>query len=195
MLLLGVLLCISKKVKYNWTNLYLIVILLFETSSFFIDDFLKGSIAFFISLSFFTHFVFLTHFYLFKIYLLNNKLKTGVISLGIVLLLLNIIGTQNQYHFYGRFIFSVVITFYSLIFIYQFLKERIAYKKELFIFNSSILLFFCIDAFLAIASDYLINNSLVVVSWFWMFRAVFLQLFYISLIYYVWKTGKIRQPQ
>jgi hypothetical protein len=176
----------------NW--LYLIVLFLTEFASIFALNTIEN-ITIFISVSFFMHFAFLTHFYLSKIYLLNNKLKTGVISLGVVLLLLNIIGTQNQYHFYGRFIFSVVITLYSLIFIYQFLKERITYKKELFIFNSSILLFFCIDAFLAIASDYLINNSLVIVSWFWFFRAVLLQLFYISLIYYLWKTGKTTQPQ
>ena len=75
-------------------------------------------------------------------------------------------------------------------YMYGVLKERIKVNKKENILNNSILLFFCVDAFLAIATDYLINNSLIIVSWFWTFRAVLLQVFYVSLIYYLWKGVK-----
>lgn len=179
--------CISKKNKNNWGSIYLVTILLFEVCSLFPSLLVDGNIIFFINLSFFMHFVFLTHFYLHK----REFKKMGII-IGFLLLLLsvslNVIPSYFKLHL--RFIYSLTITFYSLMYIYGVLMEKIKISKNEIILNSGILLFFCVDAFLAIATDYLINNSLIIVSWFWTFRAILLQVFYVSLIYYLWKRMK-----
>lgn len=184
--LFGVFICILNKNKNNWECIYLVVILLFEVCSFFPDLLVNRDITLFINFSFLVHFVFLTHFYIHK-----RVFKKSIIIVGFLLLLsicLNIV--PSYFKLYLRFIYSLAITFYSLMYMYGVLKERIKVNKKENILNNSILLFFCVDAFLAIATDYLINNSLIIVSWFWTFRAVLLQVFYVSLIYYLWKGVK-----
>lgn len=182
------------RIKFNWGYFYILILFFFEIGSRILGHFFKSNILIF-NISFFIQFAFLTHFYFSKVYLINKNLKNSVISLGFLLLLLAYLNAIPSYlQPYIRVIYSFTIMLYSLGYIYLLLKERITYKKYTTLLNSSILLFFCIDAFLAIATDYLINNSLLLVSWFWMFRAIFLQLFYGTLIYYVWKTGKTQQP-
>lgn len=179
---------LRKQSKNTILFIYVIILFLFEVTSVFTGLLLKVTDTILFSLSFFIHFVFLTHFYFFETHLFKSKFKNKVIGLAVLILLLNFIVPQN--YFDVRFIYSSTITFYSLMYLYRFINEtREVGKLEVFL-NGSILLFFCIDAFLAIATNYLITKSITLVSWFWFFRAVLLQFFYVCLIYYLWKKVK-----
>ncbi|PKH49393.1 hypothetical protein CXF68_01240 [Tenacibaculum sp. Bg11-29] len=175
--------------KHNW--IYIALLFIIEIVSVF-PFVVNNNVRLLMLVSFFVHFVFFTIFYFSKVSLFKNEFKVWVISIGVLVLLTSVVVPENYLQFDGRFVYSLTITFYSLMYFYSFLKEDIKPCKYEIILNSSILFFFCIDAFLAIATSYLINNNLTLVSWFWFFRAVFLQLFYISFVYYLWKILKVQ---
>jgi len=183
-LLIGIFICFGKSYNSKWLYVYICFLFILEVISRILGYYLKNN-YFIISLSFFLNFLFLTFFYLEKIYKANRILTLNINILALLLFILT-------YHLqpYDRFTYSLVITCYSLIFIHKWLQGSIKSNRASFLLNASILLFFCVDAFLAIATDYLVNNSLELVSWFWFFRGILLQVFYITLIYYAWKTGK-----
>jgi hypothetical protein len=175
--------------KHNW--IYIVLLFIIEIVSVF-PFVINNNVRLLMLVSFFVHFVFFTNFYFSKVSSFKNEFKVWVISIGLLVLLTSVVVPENYLQFDSRFVYSLTITFYSLMYFYSFLKEDIKPYRHEIILNSSILFFFCIDAFLAIATSYLINNNLTLVSWFWLFRAVFLQLFYISFVYYLWRISKVQ---
>jgi len=184
-LIFGSSLYFFKKSKVSSIYIYILVLLLFEIASRILGYLFKSNYLI-LSFSFFIHFLFLTYFYFSKIYRVNKLKKYSVIGLGLIILIIS-----NYIQPYDRFIYSLTITCYSLFYVYIWLKGNLRTDIRHNLLNGSILLFFCIDAFLAIGTEYLITNSLELVSWFWFFRAILLQLFYITLVYFVWKTQKV----
>lgn len=167
---------------------YFLILLLFEIVSYLFSD----NNLFLLSISSFANFAFLIYFY-FK-HLLDIKFNKAIpiILLGIVPMIVSLVLGYNFQNFqsYDRALYSFAIMLLSLYYFYWLLNENKKASKESIILNSFVLLFFSIDTFLAVGTNYLVNENLMLVAWFWFFRAVFLQLYYGSLIYYSWQIGK-----
>ena len=78
---------------------------------------------------------------------------------------------------------TVVSLFIMLLSLYTFLRIY-AHPEQthLLHLNIAIFLFFGIDFFLAATGDFLYKENLKIVAWFWFFRALFLQYYYINVI-------------
>ncbi len=145
------------------------------------------------SLSFFLHFSFLVFYYFRVMFKYENILFTVLlIGVGGVPMAVNLsVGySTSSFQSYDRLLYDFIIMILSLSYFYVSLGRNDISKSSL-VFNGFVLAFFTIDIFLAAGTNYLINESLLLVAWFWFFRAILLQLYYCSLIYHTWKTGKI----
>ena len=188
-LIIGLILLLRNRI-YNWVLLYLFFLWLFEFLSIYIGVILKKNDNIIFILSFILHLIFLTNYYFKNIFHKNNILKIIIYVTGLIMAVLNLYSTVDFFKDYTRFMLSLTITIYSLIYIYNIINGTLKNHSPSNILNYTILLFFCTDAFLAIATDYLVSNHLNLVSWFWFFRALLLQTFYIGLIYYAFKSHK-----
>ena len=179
--------------KSYWIKTYLFLLLGLETLVLFLY-FQSTNNLFIFTISFLVHFLFLTQFYFSKVFSIQKKKICLTIGVGFLPLLFAIIFKNNIAYFspYDRVLYSLIIMGYALFYILHMIQGRINTNKPQIILNNSILLFFTIDAFLALATDFLINKKLLqVVAGFWFFRAILLQIFYGSLIYYGWKNHKV----
>ena len=178
------------KNRKTWVYLYITCLLLFETSAILKTVIINNNIL--LILSFIVHFLFLTHFYFTKMYSDNREIKITVYIVGLLLVVSHLCTKDGFFRDYARFILSLTITIYSLLYLYYVVGGRLNNQIASNILNYTVLFFFCIDAFLAIATDYLVSNHLSLVSWFWFFRALLLQTFYIGLIYYALKSHTVQ---
>ncbi len=195
LLLSGVLFLVYNK-SYKESSLitmYLFVLLVIELVCLISGFYLALNTAILLSLSAFIHLIFLTYFYFSKVYLMSAKRRNTVFLLSIVFFTFPFIFNKS-YHFfqpYDRVLYSLIITVYSLCYFLYVVKGEIKIYKPQFFLNSSVLFFFGIDTFLAVGTTYLVYKEyLVIVAWFWFFRSILLQVFYMALIYYVWKINK-----
>jgi len=106
----------------------------------------------------------------------------------IVLCLINIIlavsyGGTDAYYWFARTLVNLIITAFSIIYFIKLYLEDMPHRHFFFI-NVSIFLFFGIDLFLSLTFDFLFIESLYLVSAFWLFRAILMQFYYLSLIYF-----------
>lgn len=149
------------------------------------------------SISSFTHFSFLSFIYFKHFFKLDRKWFLLAILIGIIPLLFltkNALDNLPSFQSYDRAIYSSVIVLYCLRLFHQSLFRSNVSNSVLF-FNVATLLFFSLDVFLAVTTNFLIHADLPLVSWFWSIRALFLQTFYLSIIYFLWKHGKTLQLQ
>jgi hypothetical protein len=190
-LILGAFILLKRIGKIQLSLMYVLCMLLFELLVIVVAYYLSKSTSFLFLISYFIHFVFLSIYY-FQENLITKKYKRIIIGLGLLPLLLYII-PNSLYQSYGRVFYSFIIMLYSLFYVLYIIQGKIKIKRPQMVLNSSILLFFTIDTFLTFGTSYLIDKErLSLVSWFWSFRAILLQLFYVSLIYYGWKNHKIK---
>lgn len=195
LLLTGIIVFVRKRwhlKQYYLLGFYLASLLVIELTSIVLGHFFGISGLVLFTLSFFIHFVFLSIFY--QKYLFQLKRKWVVLTIGLGILPLLLSQTTRDlptgFQSYDRAIYSFVIMLYSLYFLYQ-LVGGVRREREEMILNSGVLIFFALDAFLAIGTNFLVNESLVLVGWFWIGRALTLQFFYASMIHFLWRTGKI----
>jgi len=167
---------------------YFLILLLFEIVSYL----LSGNNLFMLSISSFVNFAFLTYFYCAYFFKKSIKKIIPIILIGTIPMIISLILGYSFQNFqsYDRALYSFAIMLLSLYYFYWILNENEKASRESIILNSFVLLFFSIDTFLAVGTNYLINENLMLVAWFWFFRAIFLQLYYGSLIYYSWQIGK-----
>ncbi|MGH1337030.1 MAG: hypothetical protein ACRBFS_12975 [Aureispira sp.] len=175
----------KKHSKNKLIVIYLIGLFLSES----IGLYLRQGSLILLTISFFIHFVCLTHFYDIKTF----KIKCTLMLLGVLPLLLHCT-TDNSLvwlQHYARVPYSLIISLCSLGYFYALMMGKLQNIPSRNILNGSILLFFTIDAFLGTANPYLVKREyLDLVAWFWFFRAIFLEFFYVALIYYGWKLPK-----
>lgn len=177
----------------TWLSIYLLTLLSIEGLASYIGFYKQESVFFMFILSFFIHFSFLNIYYnhyLFK----QPPIQTLLIaSLGLLPFLIFTLPDLyfQQLRYYDRLPYSIAIMLASLFYFYQLVSGLKPSRKSSILLNASILLFFSLDAFLALATKYLISESLTLVSGFWTIRAICLQLFYIALIYHGWVRSKM----
>jgi hypothetical protein len=180
---------IQKKHKdKNWLLAYLILILNIEALPLLIVNIFSM-----FTLGFFIHFLFLTHFYCLIIFKMTSIQRNKIFCLGLLPFLLSLLPEPYYYYFqyYERVPYSFTIMLYSLMYFYALISGSIATIHSRNILNGAVLLFFTLDLFLALGTKFMIAKDLLALnSSFWSIRAISLQLLYIALINYGWKSSK-----
>jgi hypothetical protein len=105
--------------KHNW--IYIVLLFIIEIVSVF-PFVINSNVRLLMLVSFFVHFVFFTNFYFSKVSSFKNEFKVWVISIGLLVLLTSVVVPENYLQFDSRFVYSLTITFYSLMYFYSFLK-------------------------------------------------------------------------
>lgn len=148
------------------------------------------------SISSYLHFAFLTYVFYHKLLKLSAKVFVPLILLGLVPLYFNLNPEVSIVSFqsFDRSIYSFIIMLYGLFYLYTLMRRQQLQKTKSLRFTISVVLFFSIDALLAVGANFLVNEHLALVAGFWIFRALLLHLYYWSVIYYLWKIGKTHQP-
>ncbi len=195
-LALGIIMYLKKfRESHHEIGIYLIILILFECFSKKVGTLLGNNLIIFLASSFF-HFCFLTQIYFNHFFKIKSSWKWSLIAVGAIPFIMQSVSLYNidtnEFQSYDRAAYDLLIVIYTLLIYLKIARQKIWTKGLLFL-NGAILLFFGLDIFLAISTNFLINQSLSVVSWFWMLRAICLQLFYVSLIYYLWNNGKTQQ--
>ena len=187
----GLFISLKNKIK-NYKTIFILFLFLSETIGFFCFFVGKQSLFIF-SFSCLIHFLFLTFFY-FKVFIIHNKITHLTIGVSLLQVIGYLLSKKYLLFFqpYDRAFFSFAIMLFSLTYFSFVLIGKIKYKKYYFLFNCSVLLFFSIDAFLSLGTEFLIQQkSLILVAWFWFFRALLLQYYYVNLIYLNYKKWKV----
>lgn len=99
---------------------------------------------------------------------------------------------QSEFHSYERVIYNICVIIFSLISFLRLVGHASADYKRILTLNTIVLLFLMIDLFLALGTNFLLNESLLMVAWFWLFRALFLQLYYLAILNFTWQLGTTR---
>jgi hypothetical protein len=178
----------------KWFLGYVCTLFVIESIGLYLNLYDKKGVLFLIGFSFYLHFAYLTYFYSKLVFKLENIYHYALQLIGLLgfawMMQPDIASTKIAY--YARIPYSLAITGYSLVCFYYLIKESNQTRNmPLWVLNSAILVFFALDAFLATGTEYLMNREyLHLVAWFWFFRAIFLQLFYLALIYYGWKSHR-----
>lgn len=182
---------------YLLFGIYFFILFMVELFSKKIGVLLGNNNLILFSFSCLIHFIFLTLIYAKYFFNIKRKHTLAIILIGSIPLFVfntNWIPDSIKFESYDRALYSLIFVIYSLTYFYQTIKTTPLRNYGL-ILNASVLIFFSLDVFLAVGTNYLINENLTLVSWFWTIRALFLQLFYVSLIHFIWKDGKIQQHQ
>ncbi|WP_375560886.1 hypothetical protein ACE193_24840 [Bernardetia sp. OM2101] len=95
-----------------------------------------------------------------------------------------------NFNSYDRAIYSFAVMLLSMVDIYFMVGGKIKFSKSRMLLNNTVLVFFALDTLLAVSNNYLVSENIELVAWFWFLRALALQVYYISLIYYLQKDGK-----
>lgn len=172
---------------------YIIGLFLFELFSQKIGVILHNNLLLF-SISSFFHFLFLTFIYTYRLFGITRFKLLLIIVLGSIPLCISSWSSDSTSTFqsYDRLFYDLIIILYTLVFYYKIILGS-EWSKHAILLNGAGLLFFALDLFLAAATNFLVNQNLELVSWFWTGRAICLQFFYGLLIYYLWKDGKTPQ--
>jgi hypothetical protein len=176
----------------NWLLTYLTCLLVMESLALFIGFPLNSNLTLLFILSFFIQFLFLTYFYYSTIFQLSSNKRNAILCLGLLPLLTYTLPEpcRSFIQYYDRAPYSFTIMVYSLMYFYALINGSISTTYSRNILNLTVLLFFTLDLFSAIGMKYFITKNLSLITYCYLFRAVFLQLFYSALIYYGWKSSK-----
>ncbi len=164
---------------------YVIVILVIEILSFFGTSNLS-----LFSISYYLHFFFLTKYIIQKFFnwnRLNLSIFLGVMTLPMIYTL---IANHNTLSFksYDRILYNFLIVLVILFAMYSYLKRVTGTISSDIFFLFATLVFFSLDFILALSTNYLIRQKIKFIEFIWLFRVICLILFYISVVYLMWKT-------
>jgi hypothetical protein len=184
---------LSKKHDHkNWLLAYLSCLLVMESLSLVTGVHLESYFPYLFIPFFFIQFLFLNHFYCSSVFQLSSTKRNTILGLGLIPFLTYLLPEPYRSFFqhYDQTPYSFTIMVYSLMYFYALINKNIAIIHARNVLNGAVLLFFTLDTFLAIGAKYLLTENLSLVTYLSFFRAIFLQLFYGTLIYYGWKSSK-----
>lgn len=165
--------------------IYFIALVFLENMSVFIPE----NNLFLFSTSYFLHFSCLGYYILVELLGWRKKNYVLLILIASLFMLYNL-KTQNSvesYQSYDRLFYNFAILLFSMAAIAQFIRQKIKVSAANIIFFLITLSYFSLDLVMALATNYLVNQPVTIVLGVWLFRAIILSLFYISLINLVWK--------
>ncbi|WP_264789307.1 hypothetical protein [Aureispira anguillae] len=117
-------------------------------------------------------------------------------ALGLILLdflfLCDLFNAETFYAF-SKVIADLTIIILCLIYYWKVLKEEMPIDKELLLLNSGFISYFSINCFIFLSINFLINESLDLVTPFWTLNALSALFLYLFLTYMIWQHGKIQK--
>jgi hypothetical protein len=181
-LLCGLIYRLFSSRKKKWPTTYLLLLLFFEVYPYILQYYNLPIL----SISAFIHFAFLTYFFYSDFFDSKHIYKYIILGLGIspLIILYPTMNSSRDYQAYSTFIYDFVIVICIFIFYLKKMKVPQNYDKRIDRFINCALLYFSFDLFLSISSNYLVNESLILVAGFWFLRAILLQLYYVAIIRY-----------
>jgi hypothetical protein len=122
----------------------------------------------------------------------TKRTKLSIQFSGIVLSIVSLFLFEDvdTLQTYVPAIFNLIIIGYVLVSINLIIVKKQPYPSLYILLDSVILLFFSIDFIIILTSNFLVNEKLDLVAPIWIFRQFVLILFYYTIIYFSWKTGK-----
>ncbi len=189
-LLIGLLLLLLQRNRHSF--LYYIVLLFTMEFAALSMSFNTLNSLWVLSFSTFLHFTFLVYWYAQYYNFLTPTRIWLMILISVALLGFNVYHNQSvdTYQSIDRIIYGLFIMLLSLFYAYKGLINSWEMDRSTLLFNISVLSYFSLDTFLAIGTNYFVNESIVLVAGFWFLRSIFLQFYYLCLINYTWRAGK-----
>lgn len=164
--------------------IYVFSLLIFEITG---ELILTNNIILF-SLSALFNFIFI-----FSFFRINNFkyliFSIPIIHLVTIIILPNVIEEHSNDI---RLFYNFLILLMAILIVKRILLNEKNLKIKSIIFPFIVVFFFSLDFFLGIPFDFLTQQSLEVVAFFWFLRAIALQCFYISIIYFSLKKYQIQ---
>lgn len=118
------------------------------------------------------------------------------VLLGLILIDLSRIGSMfnaSSFQSYGKVIADAGIVVFCLIYYLDVVKGKIKPTFELNLLNAASITFFSLNLIIFLAINFLVNASYDIVMFFWNFNLVIVCLYYIIIIYLIWRNGKTRK--
>jgi hypothetical protein len=138
--------------------------------------------------------LFLTELYSSIIPTLSKKIKYSIWTSAVLFFTIYYLFFINEpfIQYYSNVlgnIFIVLLSFWYFIEIITKNSNQTGFLK----LNFTIFFYFSIEILIALTLRFLVNADIKWVGPIWIFRAVLIQLYYLSLIHFGWKTGKIKE--
>lgn len=118
------------------------------------------------------------------------------VLLGLILIDLSRIGSMfnaSSFQSYGKVIADAGIVIFCLIYYLDVVKGKIKPTFELNVLNAASLIFFSLNLIIFLAINFLVNANYGIVMFFWFFNLTIVCLYYIIIIYLIWRNGKTRK--
>jgi len=131
-----------------------------------------------------------------KILRSNSKPLLLFIATMHLLILIEIVFALKSFHkesfqSYGKVIADAAILYFCLLYYWKVVKGQIPLDSEYNILTALIFIYYSVNLFIFLAVNFLVNEKISVVIFFWAVNLISLVLFYLALIYLIWQNGKI----
>jgi len=93
----------------------------------------------------------------------------------------------------GKVIADVAIIWFCFLYYWDVFRGEIAVKSKYGLLNAGILVYYSINLILFLPINFLVNEKLNLVIFFWVVNLISMLLFYFLLIYLIWQDGKTRK--
>jgi hypothetical protein len=120
-------------------------------------------------------------------------IAVALLCIFIELLFINRLLHQKSFQSYGKVIGDAAILFYCLMYYWKLFNGSIPIVTEHRNLNVAVLVYFSINLILFLPINFLVNASISIVFLFWVLNLLSLILFYLVLIYLIWRNGKTRK--
>ncbi len=127
---------------------------------------------------------------------LSKYIKIGILLVLLAEFTYTILAKNPASFFsYGKVASNLYIIVFCLMYIhYIFSSSDLLKMNDSILFNSGVLTYFTFNLLISLSVNFLINEELHIVLYFWMANAIITIIFYLFNIYLLWKNGKNRNP-
>lgn len=99
----------------------------------------------------------------------------------------------SSFQSYGKVIADAGIVVFCLIYYLDVVKGKIKPTFELNLLNAASIIFFSLNLIIFLAINFLVNANYGIVMFFWFFNLTIVCLYYMIIIYLIWRNGKTRK--
>lgn len=100
---------------------------------------------------------------------------------------------QKSIFSFGKVIADVSILFFCMVYYWKLSMGQISIILEYTRLNAAIFIYYSINLIIFLSLNFLVNNRLSIVTFFWTINIVSAVSFYLFLTYLIWQNGKIRK--
>lgn len=128
----------------------------------------------------------------------NTPLLQGILLLTHSLIILDFLFlcdlfNSKTFYAFSKVVADVTIILLCLNYYWSTLKEETPINKELLLLNSVFIGYFSINCLIFLSINFLVNESLDLVTPFWLLNAISVLFLYLFLTYMIWQHGKIQK--